>query len=393
MPEVRIAACTIAAKSTLALGRVVAESFLRHHPSVPCFLLLADEVDGYFEPDREQYKLITLPELGYGNARELAFRYSQQEFSYALTPTLLLHLLRRGFERVLFIKQESLVTGDLIPEFEELQRSSLLLTPHLLRPLTGTDAPPRELNILLSGMYNGGCVGVANVPETVAFLEWWQDRLRSHCLHDVGLGMHFEQRWLDFAPAFVRNVGVSRDPGLNVGHWNLLERHVKVSCGYITADGRPCRLFRFSGYDRERPDQVTRYSNRLTTANIGSAAEVFGHYARLLDQAGYDQVKNWPYAFDQFDNGVPIPPVVRRMFREMHDAFDHGGDPFHSMFDWLLAASEAPGITRLGEYLYDNRPDVQQAFPDLTGSHREPFLEWLRTFGVREYSLAPQYVA
>ena len=44
------AICTIAAKRNLALGRVVCRSFQRHHPNVPAYLLLADRVDGCFDP-------------------------------------------------------------------------------------------------------------------------------------------------------------------------------------------------------------------------------------------------------------------------------------------------------------------------------------------------------
>jgi hypothetical protein len=42
-----IAAVTIFAKKHLALARVVADSFRRHHPGIPFFALLADESDGY----------------------------------------------------------------------------------------------------------------------------------------------------------------------------------------------------------------------------------------------------------------------------------------------------------------------------------------------------------
>ena len=57
------AVCTIAAKRHLALGRVVGSSFTRHHPGVPVYLLLADEVDGYFDPALEPFRLVTIDEL------------------------------------------------------------------------------------------------------------------------------------------------------------------------------------------------------------------------------------------------------------------------------------------------------------------------------------------
>ena len=57
------AACTIAAKARLPSARVVARSFAEHHPGVPCFVLLADEVEGCFDPAAEPYDLLGLDVL------------------------------------------------------------------------------------------------------------------------------------------------------------------------------------------------------------------------------------------------------------------------------------------------------------------------------------------
>ena len=63
----RIAAATIAAKSFLPYARVVAASFREHHPGVPFFVLLADEVDGCFDPTAEPFEL--LPDDADANCR------------------------------------------------------------------------------------------------------------------------------------------------------------------------------------------------------------------------------------------------------------------------------------------------------------------------------------
>ena len=192
--------------------------------------------------------------------------------SYALTPFLIHWLLLQGFERVLFIKQESLITGDLTPVMALLENSSILLTPHLLKPLT---SPAREMNILQCGTYNGGFVAFADTSDARRFLYWWQQRMYANCLYDPAAGMHFEQRWLDLATSYIEHVTVVRDPGVNVGHWNLPEREIAVDGETIQVDGQPCRLFRFSGYDADRPQLATRYSTRLTMENLGPAASIF----------------------------------------------------------------------------------------------------------------------
>jgi hypothetical protein len=322
-----MAVATIASKRDLALVRVLATSFQQHHTDVPFVVLLTDEVDGHFDPSSEPFRLVRLEELGIPNLPRFRFHYTQQELMYAATPYLLSHLLERGLTRVAYLKQESLVVGDLTPVLRLLDQHPIVLTPHLLTPLSGADGIERELNILQSGVYNVGFLGVSSTPVARAFLRWWQDRLFEHCRHDVPAGMHFEQRWLDLVPAFFEDVHVVRDPGFNVGHWNLPERQVALRGDAYTVDGEPCRFIRFSGFDPDHPGAVTRYYARLTMDNIGVAAGLFRRYVALLEAAGYHETKAWPYAYDRFDNGEPVTDECRQMYRELGPEADRFGDP------------------------------------------------------------------
>ena len=323
----KLAVGTVVAKSFLSLARVLADSFRRYHPETPFFVLLSDEVDGYFDPASESFQVLRLSDLGIPDLARFRFHYTRQELMYAATPYLLTHLLEQGFSGAAFLKQESLVVGELTPVLELLGRRSIVLTPHLLEPLCGEGGIERELNILQSGVYNVGFLGVSATPTGRAFLTWWRERLFEHCRHEVPRGIHFEQRWLDLVPAFFDDVEVVRDPGLNMAHWNLPERKVAVSGDDVTVDGHPGRFFRFSGFDPERPDAVTRYNNRLNMSNVGGAAEIFRRYVRLLDAAGYHETKEWPYAYGQFANGRPIGERGRYLYRRLGRRADRFGDP------------------------------------------------------------------
>ena len=224
----QVAAATIAAKRHLSLARVLATSFREYHPDIPFFVILADEVDGYFDPAQEPFELVRLSEVGLPNFPRVLFQYRQQELTYAATPYVLAHLLDRGFGSVCFFKQESLVLGGLTSVLGSVSEHSITLTPHLLAPLAGADRHERELNILQSGVYNVGFLGVSGSATARTFLSWWQDRVYRHCRHRVPQGMHYEQRWLDLVPAFFEDFHVVRDPGFNVGHWNLPERATTV---------------------------------------------------------------------------------------------------------------------------------------------------------------------
>ena len=54
---------------------------------MPFFVLLADEVDGRFDPAAEPYELIGLDALDLPDLRTRCFRYEREQLSYPLTPT------------------------------------------------------------------------------------------------------------------------------------------------------------------------------------------------------------------------------------------------------------------------------------------------------------------
>jgi hypothetical protein len=398
-----VAGATVAAKRHLSLARVLARSFREHHPDIPFFVLLTDEIDGYFDPSLEPFQLLHLRDLAIRDLPRFRFHYRQQELTYAATPYLLAHLLERGFDSACFFKQESMVLNDLGPVLAHLSSHSILLTPHLLEPLTGNDRHERELSILQSGVYNVGFLGVKKTEITWKFLHWWQDRLYQYCRHDIARGMHYEQRWLDLVPGFFQDVLIVRDAAFNVGHWNLPERSMRWSENHLTADGETCRFFRFSGFDPEQPFAVTRYSPRLQMANLGAVATVFARYLELLEAAGYHETKTWPYAYDYFDNAVPIPEIARELYRSLEDDTARFGDPFRasdsdSYFNWLKQPREItshpfPSLRPLWQAIYERRPDVRAAYPDPLGVDREGFRTWIQNSGAAEHGIPKDFLA
>lgn len=377
-----VAAGTIAAKRELPYARVLARSFAEHHPEIPFFVLLADEVEGCFDPSAEPFELLGFDELQVPWSERFRFVHPRKPLSYAATPYFLSALLDRGFEQALFLKQESLVVGSQEPVLQALEQCAIALTPHLLTPLEGEDAAARELNILQSGVYNAGLLGVRHSPAARRFLAWWADRV-SDCRHAIGEGMHYEQRWLDLVPVFFDDVCLIRDPGANIGHWNLPER---------VADER--RLVRFSGFDPNQPDRVTVYSDRVS---MGELAGLFGSYSSALKVAGWDEAQSWPYAYDRFANGVAIPELARELYRELGDDAGRFDDPFStgegSFFRWL---NEPVGgldhVTRLWHAVYLRRPDVREAFPDVSGTDHDGFASWRASSGLAEHGISAAFL-
>jgi hypothetical protein len=335
-----MAVATIVAKNYVSFARVLGESLRRHHPDVPFYALLTDEVEGYFDPAAEPFSLVRLSGLGIPNLPRFRFHYGRKQVAVAAKPYLLSHLLDRGFPSAILLDPDMLVLGDLDSLARHVSRHAVVLTPHLLAPLVGPDRAARELTILQSGVYNGGVLGVTDTPSARQFLTWWQQRVYAHCRHDVPAGIYYDQRWLDLAPVFFDGVSVFRDPGYNVAHWNLPERNVRLDGDTVLVDGQVGRLFHFSGFDPDRPRAVTRYSSRLGLDSIGPAAALFRRYLTLLEKAGYHQTKAWPYAYGHFANGVPVSDRTRQLYRDLGPAAERFGDPLataspDSFFEWL----------------------------------------------------------
>ncbi len=386
----RIAVGTIVAKNFLSFARVLGSSLRQHHPEVPFFVVLADRVDGMFEPATEPFEVVPLEALGIQRLRQLCFWYSRVEVSIAAKPYLLSYLLDRNYAGAVFLDADIFVLNTLDHLFNVTTEHSVALTPHLVDYLSGADRIDRELNILQCGVYNGGFVGVSPTIAGRQFLAWWKDRLWKHCWHDVRQGAHYDQRWLDLVPSLFDDVHIERDAAYNVAYWNLPER-----------DDASARFFHFSGFEPEKPHTITRYSERLTSSTIGRAAKLFDCYVALLAREGNGVTRDWPYAFERFDNGVPIPRAARDIYRQLDDdVVATFGDPFctrgeRSFFRWLNEAVH-PGepqcsVTRFWNAVYRSRPDLQLAFPDHLGADHLSFLNWTVTSGLHEHRLCDAF--
>ncbi len=279
---------TIAARPEWALARVVAESFLRYHPDIPFFVLLAENPGNAIRPRDEPFHVLMPDDLALDSYAGLTTKLTRQELTYALTPDAIRHLHRRGYRHVGFVKQESMFTGPIHHIMAQLEACSILLTPHLPRPLNGPDAFAREANILQSGIYNVGYLGVSDTDEGRRFLGWWSDRCHAACTWDVPNGYHFEQRWLDLVPGYFGDVDRVRDRGFNLAHWNLPEMDIHEANGSFLHPEGACSFFRFSGYDYDHAERTSRYRVDQTLDKIGGAARVFEQYHEALKRNGHE---------------------------------------------------------------------------------------------------------
>ena len=156
--------CTTATVRYLPGARVLARSWRQHHPHTPFFVLLADGDDRPGESGL--FEVIRPDELGL-SPDELAIQrgiYDAGEFSTALKPHLLRHLLDRGASSVVFSDADTDVYAGLDHVAAAAATHGLALTPHVLRPIPGDGMTPTQIEYqqIESGLFNTGLLAVAD---------------------------------------------------------------------------------------------------------------------------------------------------------------------------------------------------------------------------------------
>jgi glycosyltransferase involved in cell wall biosynthesis len=378
-------ACTIASNNYLAHATVLARSFLAQHPDARFVLCLADRIDPSLpSPSRLDSRITVIPasSLGIPDFAPMAFQYTVVEFNTAIKPFLLEYLLRQDdCAAVLYLDPDILVTAPLDGLFEELGRHDFVVTPHITSPYRD-DARPTVVDLLKAGVFNLGFIGVSARPATRPFLAWWQERVALDCIVAPEDGIFVDQRWVDMLPAFSSSVFIERAAGYNVAYWNLHERQLGRAGDRYSCNGEPLRFFHFSGAVFESAGTtLSRHQNRHELPRRGPLADLFAAYRHLLFQHGYDSLRSVPYAFGRFDNGEPIPPLVRRIFRTHRDLgwrrpFDTGPRSFRRWLDQPDPRDR--GLTRLEAETWRHRPEVRTQFPTVEGEHRTRYQLFLR---------------
>ncbi len=379
-------ACTIVSNNYLAFARVLADSVLESHPDMEIFVLVVDEPAPAIDYSAERFQVVFADELEIPRFHHFAFKYSLLELNTAVKPYFLEYLHKtRGKAAVLYFDPDIKVLGALTPLFDALDQSNLLLTPHLLEPLED-EFRPSERNILMSGVYNLGFLGLRFNDRTLDFLDWWQRRLYSYCLHRISDGLFVDQRWMDLAPCLVPDVEVVRDPGYNVAYWNLANRHLEHGEQGWLVNGAPLRFFHFSGLVLDDLEQVSKYQDRYKLKDRPDLKTLFTEYRQDIVRAGWEQTKDVPFAYGRFRGGPRVPDLARTEMWRVDSTGDRWPDPFamegsDSYYSWLSDKVRAEAglawLPRMALVLWEHRPDLQGAFPAPLDTDHNHYVRWL----------------
>ena len=382
--------CTIIARNYLAQARVLARSFKQVHPDGNCTVLVIDDPAGYIDPAAEQFELLTIHDIGLPDAERMAAFYDVMELSTAVKPWLLRTLLGRdGVDSVSYLDPDIQVFSPLTKIEEEAVRHGIVLTPHFTTPLPRDGLKPREEDILISGTYNLGFIGLGAGETAEALLDWWSERLENECLNDPANGHFVDQRWIDLAPTFWPDLFLLRETSYNIAYWNLPTRTLETDGESYRVDGQPLRFFHFSGYDPRRPRELSKHQNRIKLVSNPALQRICDSYGALLREAGYEEAAKWPYGWDSTANGLKIDRIARGIFREGVETgrfqkslfSEAGAREFGDYLTETVEGGEGAPVSRYAAALWEERADLREAYPDISGEGADAFVRWLHEFG------------
>jgi hypothetical protein len=359
----RIRLVTSSAANYLPKAQALFDSVRRFHPQWELHLALADEGPAELRAGTGPVEVHRLADLGIPSWRAWVFCHSLVELATAIKPFVMLKLLDRGdCDAVVYLDPDVLVFSELSEVLDALDRSDVLLTPHLTAPETDLQGViANEICTLQHGVHNLGFIAIADRAQARAFLRWWRQRTYHFCRVDLASGLFTDQRWIDLAAALFPGVEALRSPRLNVGPWNLATRPLTGEAPHtLKVGGEPLGFFHFSGADR-----------RDVFANGEPAADALvGWYRAIAPLAAA------PWAFAAFSDGEPIQREQRLVFRLRGDLQAAFPDPFRSgkgsfqawwaaqapvefpaLFD---AAARGAEITRLGSALTTGYPPLRE---------------------------------
>ncbi len=394
----RIAIFTICSNNYMAFAKTLLASAAAFHPQADLFLCLADEPIDLESLYPRHCTVVPARDLAIPDFPAFAFRYDVMEFNTAVKPYMFLHLFEAlGYDAALYFDPDIEVFARLDAILEPLALGApFVLTPHLLSFAEAPDEP-NDFTIMRAGCYNLGFMAAARGDASDCVLRWWARRLRFECINAQDQGIFVDQKFVDLVPGFADGVAICRDPALNVAYWNLDQRRLEGDGDAWTVNDCPLGFFHFSGFDPNDLGRLSRHTERFCGTQPAPRRALMEHYAQRLRANGYGELPSGSYAYGRFTSGTPIPPFVRRMFRDWHAVWP--GDPFASFETYLQAPwpgaardSSSYVLTNLMKYMFDSLPELNARRNLRDPAHVREMVRWFVLLAEREQHLDPRLV-
>jgi glycosyltransferase involved in cell wall biosynthesis len=391
---------TIVSKNYISYARVLFESIRKFNPQYRLFLCLADAGESDFPIRNDDlFTLVRADQLGIGNFEDMCLRYGIVELNTAVKPFMFRWMLTQpGVDAAIYLDPDIRVYSSFDTLNDLLNTASIVLTPHITAPLA-EKAAPNDHHILQSGVFNLGFMAARRCEESLAFIGWWAEKLTKYCVIDFPGNLFVDQKWCDFAPAFLNSLVILKDPGYNVAYWNLDTRCVSndPDRGWIV-NGERLAFFHFSGIDVESKRTLSKYQHRIRWSDLGDCRQLVEGYVSALTEADWAVTSRWPYAYSSLSENFWLSDSLRRFYRDQvtNPTNLKGIDITSYLREMCMAGTDEQAtnidgdqINRFMKWAYEKDEALRTRYDLGRQEQRTEFIEWFKTNGGQRYGLPP----
>jgi glycosyltransferase involved in cell wall biosynthesis len=382
-------AAVLARGSDLVGARILAAGLVTHHPEIRLTALVG-AADRRRLRASEPFDVLLLRDVGQPGIEDLITTAPPEAVASVLRALLVRHLLRAGEEAVVLLPADAEVRGPLAALLDGLHHHRAVLVPRLTGALPNDGLRPDAADLLRAGEIDHELVAMRGDAAGLEFAEWWVERSYAAAEavapqgHNGTVPVPAEATPLDVASTVFAGLGRVEDPAYDVSVWNLHERS-------ITGD---VRLVRFTGFRPDRPWWLSSDGNRVLVLDDSELATACGERARAMRAAGWAP-EAYEAADDELAPGIRLDDRLRRLHAEAVEHDERFGEldsaaAVEAFLTWLAESAPAGGAAGINRYAHDvwrERPDVQEAYPDLDGTSADGFIGWLWVHGREELGL------
>ena len=283
---------TICSNNYLAQARTLGDSVAEYNSDYKFIIFLCDRrsksIDyTFFEP----HTIIEINEIGLGQFDEMVSRYNIIELNTSVKPFVFDYIFRKYPETklVMYLDPDTYVCNSLTPVEIELQKKSVLLTPHIYTPIDFDGESPTENTFTQHGVFNLGFIAIQNDANSSKLLQWWMKRMAENCFNRPSKGIFVDQLPMNYAPIFFHGVKISNNWGINMAPWNLHERDLTLkSDKYFVNEKWPLIFYHFSNCNPTDDDSLSDKYTRITFENRPVLKKIYHEYKRKILENNYE---------------------------------------------------------------------------------------------------------
>jgi hypothetical protein len=308
---------TLCSVNYLAQAHTLGDSLKEQNPNIEFIIGLVDKLQTKTinKEKLPAYTLLEVDKINIPDFDQMCERYDITELNTAVKPYYFDYFLKSKPEikNIIYFDPDIIVFDKLTHLESNLEKYNIVITPHITTAYKD-DLWQSEEDLINTGIFNFGFVAIKRSETAQAMVTWWCQKLEKECKIDLCNGLFVDQHWAEFFPVYFDKVFIDKHLGNNVAYWNLHERFCskinekRSAAQWFINKEIPLQFFHYSGYLIAKPNEVSKYQNRISFENRPDIIELFELYKNRL-------LANNELYWKNFKCDYIKPPKVKRFVR------------------------------------------------------------------------------